>query len=478
MRQDGEPLFEALRQAGDPGAVRALQDLIARGADRDLSRINPLALAASSGLGEEAVIGTLLHAARLGLVEMSWNILCSSCGGVLGANASLRNVRREAYRCAFCAVDTAPVLDDAVEVSFGVSPRVRRIAAHDPAGLSFWDYHRQVFFGTGVAFPEPPEFDALAREAVLEAVALEPGERLILALQVPEAPLVVFDPVTHTAQMLDVSGAPSAERQDLGIVFDAPRPAIGQAVLRPGALRLSLENRGAERVRPGIFVAGAALARLIGGRRPFLTAKRLLSNQTFREIYRTDTLSVDQRLTILSLTFLFTDLTGSTDLYERVGDLVAYDLVRAHFDLLTEVVAAHGGAVVKTIGDAVMATFPTPDRGLAAALAMRAAMARLNAGRGGEALVLRIGLHERPCLAVHLNDRQDYFGQTVNIAARVQDLAPADAILATGAVLRHAEAARLLAEGGFAASAQACALRGVGDRVPVFALAGPLSAAG
>ena len=121
---------------------------------------------------------------------------------------------------------------------------------------------------------------------------------------------------------------------------------------------------------------------MMANRRPFLTAKRLLSNQTFRDLYRTDTLDVDQRLKITSLTFLFTDLSGSTELYERVGDLVAFDLVRAHFNVLNEIVAAEAGAVVKTIGDAVMATFPTPDRAVAAALRMRDAMRKLNEGRG------------------------------------------------------------------------------------------------
>ena len=105
-----------------------------------------------------------------------------------------------------------------------------------------------------------------------------------------------------------------------------------------------------------------------------MTAKRLLTNQTFRDIHRTDALDVDQRLKITSLTFLFTDLKGSTELYERVGDLVAYDLVRAHFRILNQIIAAESGAVVKTIGDAVMATFPTPDRAMAAALKMREAL--------------------------------------------------------------------------------------------------------
>ena len=100
-----------------------------------------------------------------------------------------------------------------------------------------------------------------------------------------------------------------------------------------------------------------ALDDLLKRRKPILSATRLLTNQTFRDIYRTDTLAIGQRLKILSLTFLFSDLKDSTELYERVGDLVAFDLVNEHFRLLQEIIASERGAVVKTIGDAVMATF-------------------------------------------------------------------------------------------------------------------------
>ena len=113
--------------------------------------------------------------------------------------------------------------------------------------------------------------------------------------------------------------------------------------MRPGPLRLSLENRTETRVLPAVWIAGRRAARAARQRRPFLTAKRLLTNQTFRDIYRTDTIDVDQRLKITSLTFLFTDLKGSTELYERVGDLVAFDLVQAHFRVLNEIVAAEAG---------------------------------------------------------------------------------------------------------------------------------------
>jgi len=177
---------------------------------------------------------------------------------------------------------------------------------------------------------------------------------------------------------------------------------------------------------------------------------------------------VDQRLKITSLTFLFTDLKGSTELYERVGDLVAFDLVRAHFRVLHEIVAAQAGAVVKTIGDAVMATFPTPDRAVAAALRMRDAMRELNVERGREDLLLKIGIHEGPCLAVTLNDRQDYFGQTVNIAARVQNLAVSRAIFATESVVDDPKSSKLLATAGLKALPQRAALDGITAQVAVY----------
>jgi class 3 adenylate cyclase len=239
-------------------------------------------------------------------------------------------------------------------------------------------------------------------------------------------------------------------------------PTITTA-MQPGPLRLSVENKSDVRALPTLWIANHTLHDLLGKRRPFLTAKRLLSNQTFRDIYRTDTLDVDQGLKITSLTFLFTDLKGSTALYDRVGDLVAYDLVREHFRVLNEIVAGQGGAVVKTIGDAVMATFPSPDRALAAALRMRESVRALK-----KDLLIKIGIHEGPCLAVTLNDRLDYFGQTVNIAARVQGLANERAIFATKPVVEHPQVAKIIEANKLVPAEQLAALRGVADKMTVF----------
>jgi class 3 adenylate cyclase len=459
-------LFSVLRQSAAPEAVDAIEKLVQDSPDRALCRINVVDFAAKTGVDEERAVAAFLHAARLGIFELSWNVLCPGCGGVLDTSATLKSVDQDEYACVLCAAGYTPTLDEMVEVTFTVSRRVRRIAAHDPHELALAEYFRQIFWGSGIDVPD--DFEQLIEEITLDAIELPPGEKALLSLQLPAEFVIVMDPVTHTTQFLDVKGEPTRERQSLSLVFDRVVAPTGTLELRPGPLRLSLENRTDTRVLPGLWIAGDKLHELLGRRKPFLTAKRLLTNQVFRDIYGTDTIDVDQRLKITSLTFLFTDLKGSTELYERVGDLVAFDLVRAHFQVLNEIVAAEAGAVVKTIGDAVMATFPTPDRALAAALRMREAMGGLNHARNGEDLLLKIGIHEGPCLAVVLNDRQDYFGTTVNIAARVQALADSRSILATGPVVTHARASTLLEDSGLKPVPQRRALRGITDELAVY----------
>jgi class 3 adenylate cyclase len=461
-----EALFSVLRQSADAQCVAAIERAVREAPDRDLCRVNALTFAAQHGLDEERVIAAFLHAARLGLFELSWNVLCPGCGGVLDAGATLKTLNREEYACGLCASGYEPILDEMVEVTFTVSSRVRRIAAHSPDTLPEVEYYRQIFWGSGVDLPETLG-DSLAAFTI-DSIELPPGEKAVLSVQLPSDFVILFDPVTHGAQFIDVKGEPTRERQTLSMVFNKLQTLVGTVELQPGPLRVSLDNQTDRRVLPGLWIAGDRLHDLLGRRRPFLTAKRLLTNQTFRDIYRTDTLDVDQRLKITSLTFLFTDLKGSTALYERVGDLVAYDLVRQHFRVLHEVVAAEAGAVVKTIGDAVMATFPTPDRALAAALRMREEMARINTERNNEDLLLKIGIHEGPCLAVTLNDHQDYFGQTVNMAARVQGLASSRAIIVTKPVVDDPNAAKILEKSGLHPTMQHAVLRGIGEETMVY----------
>ena len=201
---------------------------------------------------------------------------------------------------------------------------------------------------------------------------------------------------------------------------------------------------------------------------PFLSGAELLSNQTFLDLFASETIVAGEGLAVRRLALLFTDLQGSTALYDRIGDMKAFDLVRLHFGYLRESISRNSGALVKTIGDAVMASFVDPLDALRAALDMRAQIARLNADAGGDLIGLKIGLHAGACLAVTLNDRLDYFGQTVNIAARVQALAGADEIVVTDDVLSLPGAAELVAD--LQIERSAVALKGIAGDVAVHRL--------
>src|SRR3984957_8738552 len=463
---ENETLFVALRQSADKDVVDMLERMVRDAPDHALNKMNALDLAARDGLGEEQVIAALLNAVGLGMFEMTWNVMCPSCGGVLSANKSLKTLDRAQYNCAICAAGYETTLDNLVEVTFTVSPRVRKIAAHSPDELSAAEYYRQIFWSSAIDLPA--DMEKVLREVTLETVDLPPGERAILSLHLPQGTLIVFDPVTHTAQFLDVGGGEASGRHNLSVIFNKVQIPVDTVALRPGPLRLALENRTEGRVLPSIWVMNPALDDLLKRRKPILTAKRLLTNQTFRDIYRTETLSIGQRLKILSLTFLFSDLKDSTQLYEHVGDLVAFDLVNEHFRLLQEIIASERGAVVKTIGDAVMATFETPDRAIAAAIRMREAMSDLGAEHAHQSLRLKMGIHEGSCLAVTLNGQQDYFGQTVNIASRVQGLADSPSIVVMESVVENAHARALLETNGLKPTLSRVAVSGIADKVSVY----------
>ena len=462
-----EAQFATLKKIADPAVAERIAHLVENGQDHELNRINVLDFSRQNGFDEERAISGFLHASRLGLFDLTWNVLCPGCSGVLDTHDTLKSLRGDDYHCGLCACGYEPSVDEQVEVAFTVSPKVRRIAAHDPNSLPLWEYYKQVFWSSGIDL-NTAFFSTLTEKATIDSLELPAGERAVMSLQLPPQFIIVFEPVTHSAHFIDVQGEPTKERQQLSLVFNKSHPPTGSIVMHPGPLRLGLDNQAGVRTLPTVFIAAEELHDLLGKRRPFLTAKRMLSNQTFRDVFKADNLDIDQRLKITSLTFLFTDLKGSTALYERVGDLAAFDLVRAHFRALLEIIASEKGAVVKTIGDAVMATFVKPEHAIAAGLKMRAAMDELNVERGTEDLVVKIGIHEGPCLAVMLNERQDYFGQTVNIAARVQGLATSRSIHATGGVVEVPAVSAILQERAITPIQKQAALRGIADKVLVY----------
>jgi class 3 adenylate cyclase len=169
------------------------------------------------------------------------------------------------------------------------------------------------------------------------------------------------------------------------------------------------------------------------------TAAEVITLQRFRDLFSREILRPGQEVSVGSLAVVFTDLRGSTRLYREIGDAPAFGRVMSHFDVLRQAIAAEDGALVKTIGDAVMAVFRSP---LAALRAVLGAQHALASPSGGERpLHLKAGIHYGPSIAVTLNDRLDYFGATVNIAARLVGLSSGDDVVVSAAVRDDPEVA-------------------------------------
>ncbi len=173
----------------------------------------------------------------------------------------------------------------------------------------------------------------------------------------------------------------------------------------------------------------------------------LLVLPDFQKLFPQERLLPDESLEVARVAVLFTDLAGSTALYAQRGDPRAYHLVRLHFDELLRAADGEGGTVIKTIGDAILGAFQTPAEAMRAALAMQRHIAALNQRErlsDDERLILKVGLHSGPCLNVTLNDRPDYFGTTVNVAARVQGLSRGGDVLFTEALRANPDVQTLL----------------------------------
>lgn len=151
----------------------------------------------------------------------------------------------------------------------------------------------------------------------------------------------------------------------------------------------------------------------------FLSGLECLNNETFREMFGDQVLSTDESLNVETVSFLFTDIKGSTQMYSDLGDTRSYEIVREHFKILFNKIVENGGIIVKTIGDAVMGSFLTPEKALKAAVEAHEEFKKREWANIGM-LQIKMGIHAGNAIVVNLNKSVDYFGNTVNTAARIQ----------------------------------------------------------
>jgi class 3 adenylate cyclase len=191
------------------------------------------------------------------------------------------------------------------------------------------------------------------------------------------------------------------------------------------------------------------------------TAAEVTALQMFRDLFAAEALRPGEQISVGTLTVLFTDLRDSTKLYRQVGDATAFGRVMNHFDVLKNAIAEHDGAIVKTIGDAVMAVFRCAADGLVAMLEAQRMLAQPS--DGSLPLQLKAGLHTGPCIAVTLNDRLDYFGSTVNLAARLEGLSSGTDVIISRSVFEDALVRELLDSKRLSATEFDMALKGFED---------------
>jgi len=205
---------------------------------------------------------------------------------------------------------------------------------------------------------------------------------------------------------------------------------------------------------------------------PRLTAKRLFTSQTFHDLFRAEVFQEAEGFGIKDVTILFTDLKSSTQLYQQIGDLNAYALVREHYGVLNTAILNQHGAIVKTIGDAIMANFNQPVEAVGAGLEMLSGIRGLNQSSQHGDLILKIGIHKGAAISVTLNNRIDYFGSTVNIASRVQGSAGGDEILLTEEIYSASGVVELLQEHGCQIESTMIELRGIEEQVKIYKVTG------
>ena len=456
----------------DAALLDRFEQILASASAWDLRRINPLHFAAQNGLDTRATVDLFVHAAKVGLFDFEWSTVCPMCGSAEYHHDAIHELDPEAFHCTICDVDVSTELDGQIEVTFTINPGVATLELDPYADVeSYKRYFRSPNYVVSQALEQ-----ALLDEAILAFEVVAPDKTVRLRFRgKPNTLCRVLSLDKHIALHVYVSEQQSAVPQVVEV--DILQNGFAPARLDVPAGEITLHLHNWQLTPIGLLLVQMdkeAIDQLMAEQppqlTPFFTGQRLLNTQSFRELFRIQELPDDLRLKVGNLTVLFTDLKDSTLLYSRTGDVAAYQLVQRHFDALTEVTRAHAGAIVKTLGDAIMATFSTPQDGVAAALAMVEAVEALNADipDAENRLHLKVGLHTGPALVVKANEILDYFGQTVNIAARAQSLAEVREIWLTEDVYQQEEARTLLEQAGYHAEKQSALLRGVSERVMVY----------
>jgi len=373
--------LHALQQGPyEHGLAQRLTDFLLTAEAIDLKNIRPLALAKNWAVPANEVIELCIAAQRSGLLNMRWELLCPRCRWGKGATDNLHELPRSTH-CSSCNIDYERNFTRNVELVFAVAQWLRKL----PEG----DY---CLLGAASTPHIKVQLELPAASQIVESVTLAAGRYRLRTVEAGGEVEIDHDGQTLPEVILRGQAVQIGERN-----------VPGQIVLR---------NDG-ELMRTVVIEELAWV-------RDALIGTRVLTLSAFRELCPKQLLRPGDDVAIGRITIMFTDLKQSTALYSEIGDSAAYALVRDHFAFLAERVRSHQGVLIKTIGDAIMAAFEDPVDALNAALAMQRDVAAFNNKHDTARIIIKMGLHQGESIAVTTGGILDYFGTTVNTAARLQ----------------------------------------------------------
>ncbi|MCK6548658.1 DUF5939 domain-containing protein [Myxococcota bacterium] len=416
--------------------VAKLEAALVETSSEELRRMRPRAWARRWSAGVKDTLDVFLAATKAGVLRMRWDVICPHCRGDKQNLSSLGDVRDHAF-CSACNIDFDVDLDRSLEPVFAPHPRVREI-----------DEARYCLGGPGTT------------PHVVAQTFLTPGQQDRFALELPAGRYRVRFTGAKDYRWIDVREGAGGEGRAAFTVRDDGVDGPDLALSPGTGVELTIDDRA----RRPVLVAIESIT----WARDVMSAAELVADQRFRDLFSGEVLAPGVKLAIERATILFTDLVGSTAMYQALGDASAFSLVWTHFDVLREVVGAHRGAIVKTIGDAIMAVFLRPEDALDAAAELHARVGSFCRERGHVYPVsLKIGMHDGPCIAVTLNDRLDYFGSTVNLAARVEAQSQGDDIVVSEALATRTSGAEQLTARGWIAERLSARCKGFTDPIPM-----------
>jgi len=407
--------------------VDVLLDHVRAGDDMDVYRIQLRKLARQRGVDAEELLRAALHATRLGVLDMSWDVICPHCRGVREQARTLGDVP-ERGDCDVCGIDFTTGGERSLEITFHVHPSIRDVP--------------RLYFCSA----EPSTKTHIELQQRLAV-----GERRRLDTGLPPGRYRLHLRGVQEYGYVDI--AEGAEVCSLAWPASSSPPSSSSVVVGPAVELVNDTTEMQAFLIEDVTWADEAL-------RPV----DLFNLQEFRDLFSDEYVASDVQLSVGEQTILFTDIVGSTRFYATRGDPEAFMQVKRHFTEVFEVVRRHHGAVVKTIGDAAMAAFSSPVDALRAARDIHACFP---AGREDTPVRVRASINTGPCIAVRLNSNIDYFGNTVNTAAKLQGCVGAGQIAFSEATRRAAGVDQLLADEGVVPELVELDLAALGGKIAV-----------